>query len=68
MTTNWLDALWEAGVDFVIDVCTMVPAAFIGVGLVLNDGKDAMAYVVLGLPFLAIAFMVRAVRCKTKIV
>jgi ABC-type Fe3+ transport system permease subunit len=66
MTANWLDALWEAAVDFVTDVCTMVPAAFIGVGLVWNEGKDVMVYVALGLPFLAVAFAVRTVRNKTK--
>jgi len=44
----------------------MVPAAFIGVGLVLNEGKDAMVYVALGVPFLTIAFIVRAMRYKTK--
>jgi len=66
MTTSWLDALWEAGVDFVTDVCTMVPAAFIGVGLVWNDGKNVMTYVALGVPFLAIAFFLRAMRYKTR--
>jgi ABC-type Fe3+ transport system permease subunit len=65
-TTNWLGAVWEASVDFVIDLCTMVPAAFIGVGLVWNDGKNVMTYIALGLPFLAIAFFVRAMRYKTK--
>jgi hypothetical protein len=66
MRTNWLIALSEAGLDFVIDVCTMLPAAFIGFGLAWNEGKNAMVYVVLGLPFLAIAFIVRAVRHKIR--
>jgi hypothetical protein len=66
MKTSWLEALWEASVDFVIDVCTMIPAAFIGLGLVLNEGKDVTVYVILGLPFLAIAFGMRAVRYKVR--
>jgi hypothetical protein len=44
----------------------MVPAAFIGIGLALNGGKDALAYVAFGVPFLAIAFIVRAMRYRTK--
>jgi hypothetical protein len=64
MGTDWRNALWEAAVDFVIDLCQIVPAAFIGVGLVLNEGKDVMMYVVYGLPFLAIAFIMSAVRKK----
>lgn len=66
MKTSWLTALSEAGLDFVIDVCTMVPAAFIGFGLAWNEGKNPMVYVLVGLPFLVIAFIVRAWRHKTR--
>jgi CHASE2 domain-containing sensor protein len=66
MTASLGDALLDAFLDFLVDVCTIVAAAFVGFGLAWNEGKELMLYLALAMIFLVAALIFRIIKNTSK--